>query len=341
MEKPWLEKFYTECGREVSLAYTVLNYTNNWGVTLGAGVLATGFLSAVKLESTGIKIVYPTTVHWFFVIFSWIVMIRFFVRSALALVNMYRWNELIFSSSKVLSLSDEDPNRPLFERNLAKKIDSYFFRWRSPRTKRYIIWHSLKLMYMWLFLVVLGLFGWGVACLPRNLYYFIGLAIFLGSTVLESVWFGKWYGMKFEKLELEPEPDILEVWRSPIEITSTCDQSTLIFGFCNDGPYRHATSTVTNPAVTWLPWSYHIRSIDAKLEKDLVLGVGLVGKRVLFASWDSNFKGVANPIRCGRIDHFIYANQLLRVTVFLEDCSSEEKAQKIVVKDPKILCQYG
>lgn len=53
MNREWLQKFYSECGREVSLAYNVLNYSNNWGVTLGAAVLATGFMSAVKTDPSG------------------------------------------------------------------------------------------------------------------------------------------------------------------------------------------------------------------------------------------------------------------------------------------------
>jgi hypothetical protein len=340
MEKSWLEKFYTECGREVALAYNVLNYTNNWGVTLGAAVLATGFMSAVKVEQGGITILYPTTTHWFFVILSWIIMVRFFLRSALALVNMYRWNDLIFASSKVLSLSEEDPRRSLFERNLEKKIDAYFYKWKSPKKKSFIIWHNLKLMYLWFFLIVLGLFAWGAICLQRDLFYFLGIAAFMGSTLIETIWFAKWHGMKYEALTLEPEPDMLKVWQSESVISTANDDRSLVFGFCSDGPYKHATSMLTSQSVKWCPWSYHASSLDASVAKDLALGVRLSGRRVFFVSWVSKFNGMVPVIRCGRIDHFVYANQVLRVTVHLEECTDNEKPKQIKVKDPSILCQY-
>ncbi len=108
MERKWLEQFYEECGREVSLAYNVLNQTNNWGVTIAAAVVAAGLLDSIRLVGAKLEIFYPTIPHWYLVIFAWVIMVRFFVRSALALTNMYRWNELIKASMKVLSLPDDD-----------------------------------------------------------------------------------------------------------------------------------------------------------------------------------------------------------------------------------------
>jgi len=139
-------------------------------------------------------------------------MVRFFIRSALALVNMYRWNELIYATSKVLSLPKNCPERPIFERNLQKKIDAYFYRWKSPRPKYYIVWQNLKLMYLWFFIIVLALFLWGVFSLQRDIYYCLGIGAFILLTIVELVWFSKWDGFQYEKLSLEPEKNILQVW---------------------------------------------------------------------------------------------------------------------------------
>ncbi len=134
MNRDWLEKFYCECGREVSLAYNVLNHANTWGVTLVTAFLATVLIKAIKFENGQIVFLYPTYVHWFMIIIAWIALLRFFARSALGLTNMYRWNELIHAASKALSISEDDPRCALFERNCAKKIESYFYRFQSPQT---------------------------------------------------------------------------------------------------------------------------------------------------------------------------------------------------------------
>ena len=211
MEREWLEKFYTECGREVSLAYNVLNHSNSWGVTLVTAVLATGFISLVKFESGKMTLDYPTIFHWFYIIIAWIIMLRFFVRSALGLTNMYRWNTLIYASSKVLSLPEESPILPVYLRNCHKKIDAYYYRWKSPISQRKIIWENLKLMYFWFFLIVLALFVWGAIVLVKNWLYYVGIGLFVVSTIIESIWFVNWRGFKYEKLDLEKEPDIIKL----------------------------------------------------------------------------------------------------------------------------------
>lgn len=212
MERNWLEKFYTECGREVSLAYNVLNHSNNWGVTLASAVLAVSFIGAVEFENGTATVHYPTIFHWFYIVIAWIIMLRFFARSALGLTNMYRWNKLIYASSKVLSLPETSPALPVYARNCAKKIDAYYYRWRSPISKRKIIWQNLKLMYLWFFLIVLALFTWGLVVLERNCLYYVGIGLFLVSTIIESIWFMTWYGFKYEKLDLEEEPEIAKLW---------------------------------------------------------------------------------------------------------------------------------
>jgi len=340
MEKSWLEKFYTECGREVSLAYNVLNHTNTWGVTLITAFLATIFISAIEFKGGNLTLHYPTTIHWFLVIGAWIALMRFFVRSALGLANMYRWNELIYSSSKVLSLPENSPAVPIYIRNCAKKIDSYYYRFHSPVARWKIVWHSLKLMYLWFFIAVLVLFIWGLLVLDRNWQYYLGIAVFIVAVLLEFFWFVRWHGLQYEKLDLEEEPSILQLWHGIGGNGASREHNILVLGLCEEGPYKPAISVLKNPDVKWLPWSYHAASVDSRVINDLAAGCSFANKRVGFASWPADFRGRTSLIRLGRIDYFKAGGGHLRMTVTLEDWSNESQRLEVGVNDPRILCFY-
>lgn len=218
MNRDWINTFYTECGREVSLAYDVLNQTTNWGVTLTAAVLGASFISALQLTPSGeLEFFYPTTFHWFYAIVAWIVMTRFFVRSCIALVNMYRWNTLIYATSKVLSLSDENPEATVYKRNLARKIKAYFYDWYSPIPRKKVVWNSLKLMYIWFFFILLFLIVWGAIEIDKDWMFWAGIAALIISTGLETCWFFRWRGLKYHKVESENEQQISDLWLNELE----------------------------------------------------------------------------------------------------------------------------
>ena len=40
LDTAWIDTFYKECGREVTLAYTTLNQMKNWAMTIAAAALA-------------------------------------------------------------------------------------------------------------------------------------------------------------------------------------------------------------------------------------------------------------------------------------------------------------
>jgi hypothetical protein len=339
MERKWLEAFYKECGREVSLAYEVLNYSNNWGVTLVAAVLATGFLSTVRIQDNRVIIQYPTIIHWYYLVFAWIVMIRFFVRSALGLGNMYRWNVLIYASSKILSLPENHPYQPIFINNFAKKIDAYYYKWKSPIKKQKLIWQNLKLMYFWFFLVILALFIWGLIRLDKNSLYWVGVGTFLIPFIIEAIWFYKWPGFKYEKLELEEEPNTSIFWRTSSSPTEEIPE-LLIMGFCEDGPYKNATSLLESKTVEWIPWNYHTKEIDSFVFNKLCFNYNFYNQKVAFASWGKSYKGPVPILRYGRIDHSKFINGFFRITVHLDEYDENCKNVKIEVKNPKIYCFF-
>ncbi len=342
MERKWLEIFYKECGREVSLAYNVLNHSNSWGVTLATAALATGVLGSGKFESGKFILFYPTVVHWFFVILAWIIMFRFFIRSALGLANMYRWNELISATSKVLSLPEDHPYAPILNKNCAKKIDAYFYEWRSPRKKKYIVWRNLKLMYFWFFLIILTLFLWGLIKLEKDLFYWLGVAIFLFATIIEVTWFNSWHGFQYKKLELDEEPSTRSILEQSAGLEAKEPSGSMILGFCEEGPYKHAKMLLENPTINWIPWNYQSCEIEPTLLPWLSNWKAFHKRKVLFASWNKEqFEGKGKVVRSGRIDYFHFDGRGLRLTVHLDDLDKDAKRITINVTDPEVYCFMG
>lgn len=341
MDRKWLEQFYKECGREVTLAYNVVNQANNWGITIAAAVVTAGFLDSIKVINNKVEYTYPTLLHWYLVIIAWVVMVRFFVRSALALTNMYRWNAIINSIMKVLSLPENDNRASVYMHNCAKKIEKYYIQWKSPISKKDIIWINLKLMYLWFFIVILVLFGWGIISLKRDLYYWLGLVVFVIPTSLECLWFYRTGHFKHEKPDsLKDEDNIVSKWLEKEPSVIIDESKTLVFGFCKDGPYKQSEALLTNSKVMWIPWSYHESYISSDLLHDLSCGMSISDRKVVFAGWPLGTKGDVTSIRNGRVDYVHFANGILRVTVNLDDIDPDLKRQKISVKDSKILCFY-
>src|SRR5713101_1817071 len=70
-DEDWLENFYKECGREVTLAYTTLNQMKNWAiVTAAAAISGLAFGTAAgKFPNvpmfTGTVIVYAFVLRFF------------------------------------------------------------------------------------------------------------------------------------------------------------------------------------------------------------------------------------------------------------------------------------
>jgi hypothetical protein len=212
MNRSWVEEFYKECGREVSLAYNTFNHTNNWGITLATGIVAIVFIAAIKSVGGEITIIYPNLAYWLVVVVAWVIMTRFFIRSCLALVNMYRWNTLIYAASKILSLPDEHPHLSLYERNFIKKVKAYFYDWRSPIPKKKLLWECLRLIWIWFFLILLCLVLWGAITLYGQTLWIVGVLVFLIPTAWEIYSFSIWRGFKHQPLHLDKEPDITNIW---------------------------------------------------------------------------------------------------------------------------------
>ncbi|MDY6965679.1 MAG: hypothetical protein SVM80_06890 [Halobacteriota archaeon] len=216
MDREWLRDFYRECGRELSLSYDVINQTNYWGLTVVTAVIVFTIVTSVDTET--FKINYPMLPQWYIITFAWIIMLRFFVRSSLGLVNMHRWNILSRVISRFLSIPEDHPQAQIFKNNCIQMLDAYYYRWKSPRRLRKIVWDGLKLMYLWFVIAILSLYVWGLIVLPKdNLFWVFGLVLFLIPTSIEIYWMKNYSGFEYEALDEIEDPNITQIWKEPMK----------------------------------------------------------------------------------------------------------------------------
>src|SRR2546422_4438514 len=83
----WLETFYKECGREVTLAYTTLNQMKNFAMII-AGAVLSGVSFGAGAQN------YPSGPMFVGVVIAYAITLRFFVRAILCYINLIRWNRL-------------------------------------------------------------------------------------------------------------------------------------------------------------------------------------------------------------------------------------------------------
>jgi len=193
IDRKFLDTFYRECGREVTLAYTVLNQTNTWAITFFAAVIGSSLVGLVKKVSPrDYSFDYPNPFHWLYLILAWGLLLRFIQRSALALSNMYRWNKLATSVWEVAALPACHPLQAELNDALVLLVDELMIRWREPRSRLFVLWGTLKLMYIGPLIVLLVLIGWGIIALPHDALYWWGIHVFVAWTAMEALFFANW-----------------------------------------------------------------------------------------------------------------------------------------------------
>jgi hypothetical protein len=194
IDRKFLDTFYRECGREVTLAYTVLNQTNTWAITFFAAVLGSSLIGLVKKDvvSSNYSFDYPNQYHWLYLILAWGLLLRFLQRSALALSNMYRWNELATAVWEILALPADHPKQPILNDELVELVNKLMMNWREARSPWYVFWGTLKLMYLGPLIILIGLIAWGVIDLPKNQLYWVGISSVYLWTVVELKFFLDW-----------------------------------------------------------------------------------------------------------------------------------------------------
>jgi len=143
IERDWLENYYEQCGREIDLAFDILNANTNWAFTL---------ISAVF---TGIIVtrVFPDFWSWSLLIFASLLTVRFFVRTCLAYNNLIRWNKFRNMINE-LYLFTPSEKREEYRKEILKHISTYDKEWYSPLPKKSLILSNMKYGYWYLFLAL-------------------------------------------------------------------------------------------------------------------------------------------------------------------------------------------
>src|SRR6201991_468178 len=185
----WLEAFYKECGREVTLAYTTLNQMKNWAMVIVAALIS----AMVTLGRPGEGEIKPAALvgmHAAAVV-AYVFNLRFFVRAILCYINLSRWNRLQASIVEARLIPKpvkvgETPATQDSQTKLKEDIELYYHSWRSPINRKSQLIQNLKLG----FALVLGLplffvIVWSVELWDNWLVR--GLAVFaVGSTLVEG-----------------------------------------------------------------------------------------------------------------------------------------------------------
>lgn len=195
-ENPSLQAMLQYFGREAALAYNVLNTTNYWAIGLVGGLV-----TAVLIPGT-----FPTITSWSAVVIGFIFLTRFFIRSCLPYMNLWRWNLL---NQAILDTLGDDARREYHSKRLDAALDLYYYQFHSPIPRRKILWDSLKLTYLWLFAVLGSLFAWGWIKLWNSPPVWGMTGVLAVALFLERSWFyrsGMFLHQPMPQVSLEVPP---------------------------------------------------------------------------------------------------------------------------------------
>lgn len=180
----WLDSFYRECGREVTLAYTTLNQMKNWAM-----VVAAAAISGLSFSSSAQQNQYPNLPMFVGTVVVYVFVLRFYIRAILCYTNLLKWNKL---QADCLSLKLLQPvrNVPLLsteqlKKNLAEDINNHYFEFLPTVGRKTQLLANLKLGFILLFALTLFFLIWGVVGLWSTALV-KGLTVFaVGNTILE------------------------------------------------------------------------------------------------------------------------------------------------------------
>ena len=190
----WLKEFYSEVGREVSLARESQERTHNWVITITAGAIA----SVWALGGGSFR--YPTESSFIVVLVMLPLVLRFFVRSCLEYQIFNRW---VFIRDALNAYYFSKDMRPELEEiamsSLIEQIRLYYFQWNQPRSNPKMIWDNLVLAYAWPMLLILVLIIVGFATQPPTILVSSTLVLVGPWTVFEVYNFFSYFHNRYRK----------------------------------------------------------------------------------------------------------------------------------------------
>lgn len=183
LDSDWVETFYKECGREVTLAYTTLNQMKNWAMTVAAAALSG--LAFGTSSST-----YPNKYMFVGVVIVYVFVLRFYIRAILCYINLCRWNTLQRDCIELRLLQKEyDARLPRSQEELETQfrddVQNYYHRWLSPIDRKTQLLSNLKLGFGLVFALTIFFFLWGLLNLWHERLVRALLVFSVGTTVVE------------------------------------------------------------------------------------------------------------------------------------------------------------
>jgi hypothetical protein len=181
----WLESFYRECGREITLAYTTLNQMKNWAM-----VVAAAAISGLSFSGSAQQYQYPNVPMFVGTVVVYVFVLRFYIRAILCYTNLLKWNKLQHGclslklmqpvKDKAGPLSDEE-----LKKRLAEDINFHYYEFLPTVGRKTQLLANLKLGFILLFALAIFFLVWGATGLWSS-HLVKGLTVFaLGDTAIE------------------------------------------------------------------------------------------------------------------------------------------------------------
>jgi hypothetical protein len=179
----WVDTFYKECGREVTLAYTTLNQMKNWAMTVAAAALS-GLAFGTSSAS------YPNRYMFVGVVVVYVFVLRFYIRAILCYINLSRWNKLQSDCVELRLISRVRVGEPArtaqaLETQFRNDVQDYYFRWLSPIDRKTQLLSNLKLGFGLVFALTLFFLFWGSLNLWHDRLVKALLIFCIGTTIVE------------------------------------------------------------------------------------------------------------------------------------------------------------
>lgn len=194
----YLDAIYDRVNDQFVLSRNSQQNTHQWVISLTLALIT------AVLTLGGNQDPYPSKFNFIAILVSLPLLFRFFVRSCLETSILYKWMTIRNALDEYYFLkSNNMENTAKYKEYLDETIFLYYFKWKSPRKLRKIIWDNVRLAYFWPFIVIIALIVWGYVVLPLARITCITSIIVSSFMVYEIITFFTYKGFQYEKTQTE------------------------------------------------------------------------------------------------------------------------------------------
>lgn len=188
----WIKLFYSRIDSNLSTTRQSLHATHQWVLTLSIALITAIFSIPSRNDR------FPNYLGLMILIVSFPILLRFFIRSCLEYSIEEKFITLRNEIDYYLIFATKSNDKKLKKR-LVSCIQYYYYDWLCPRKLTKIVWHNLKLSYLWIFLLYVGLVIWGIVSVVGDLPMFIIGGFSAIIVVLEIFMFITYKGFKYHE----------------------------------------------------------------------------------------------------------------------------------------------